>query len=133
MKAQAALEYVFLIGAVLLIIISISYYATQESTRTIQMNQANDAVNTLAKAADSVYALGPGSQKYIEINMPSGVDTISISDHEILFKVYIFGSKADIFAETKAELDPTSSISPKVGIHHVYIKALESGKVKIEE
>ena len=133
MKAQAALEYVMLIGAVLLIIISISYYATQESTRNIQMNRANDAVNTLAKAADSVYALGPGSQQYIEVNFPGSINSIIIESHEIRFKVHIFGSLADIFAETKAELDTTSSISTNKGIRHIYVKALESGKVKIEE
>ena len=111
MKAQAAIEYTMLIGAALIIIIPISYYAIQESTRNIQMNQASNAVNTLAKAADSVYALGPGSQKYIEINLPGGITEIKIQNNEILLKIYIFGGESEIFAETKAELAGVIPIS----------------------
>lgn len=131
MRAQISMEYLILIGLVFIAVIPLFYYAMTESGKNIQMNQANDIVNTLAKTADTVYALGPGSQKLVEITIPGGVESVTIVGNEISLKLRIFGGIADIYAETKANV--TGTITTTSGIHHVTVKTLESGVVQFEE
>lgn len=129
-RGQIATEYLILIGVIFLAIIPIFYYALQQSSQNVRMNEANDFVNTIAKTADMVYALGPGSQDYIKVEMPGGVESISINRNEILLKVRIFGGVADIFAYSKANL--TGSLTTTSGSHHVSVKNL-NGTIQIWE
>ena len=64
-KAQMATEYMVIVGLVLVVTIPLFYYAIRESNTNIQINHANDAMSTFAKAADTVYSIGPGTQKYV--------------------------------------------------------------------
>lgn len=129
-RGQIATEYLILTGVIFLAIIPIFYYALQQSSQNVRMNEANDFVNTLAKTADMVYALGPGSQDYVGVVMPGGVESVSISRNEVLLKVRIFRGTADIFAYSKANL--TGSISTTSGSKHVSVKNI-NGTVQIEE
>ena len=79
MKAQIATEYLILIGLILIVLIPILYYTTQESTTSININQAQDVVQTLAKTADYVYSLGPGTRSVALITIPLGVNRSIVS------------------------------------------------------
>ncbi len=127
-KAQIASEYVMIMGVVLVITIPLFYYAMTESNNNIRLNQAEDAVNTLARAADTVYSIGPGTKKYVWINMPSGVETYSLANKEVLIKLQIFGGLSDISAGTRADL--TGEIPISKGRHKVLVEMLESGYVR---
>ncbi len=129
-RGQVAIEYLLLIGVIFLAVIPVFYYALQQSSQDVRMNEASDFVNTLAKTADVVYALGPGSRDYVNVVMPGGVENISIIRNEILLKVKIFGGMADIFAYSKANL--TGSLSTISGSRHVSVKNI-NGTVRIEE
>lgn len=129
-RGQISVEYLILIGVIFLAIIPIFYYALQQSSQNVRMNEANDFVSTLASTADMVYALGPGSQDYVKVVMPGGVENVSISRNEISLKVRIFGGIADIFAYSKANL--IGSISTGSGSRHISVKNI-NGTVRIEE
>ncbi len=130
-KGQVATEYLLLIGVAFFVVIPIFYYALTNSSESIRMNEASNFVETIARTANVVYALGPGSQDYIEVTMPGGVESVSFERNEIILKIKIFGDVSDVFAESKANLTGTLLVSD--GVRHVYIRALDSGIVEIGE
>ena len=124
------MEYVMVLGILFVILIPFIYYSMSESITTIQMYKADDAVNSLAEAADAVYGLGPGTKKIVRIELPGGVKSTSISDHEIVLKLSISGGTSDIFATTKAEV--TGNFPPSKGYHTLRVEYLiDQNKVKI--
>ena len=131
MKGQITIEYMMLIGALFFLVITIFYFATTESVKTIQSNKADNVVNSLAKTSDYLYALGPGSGDSIEIDMPGNVNSIMIGNKEIIINMGIYGGISDISATTKANV--TGSISTSRGINHVNLKVLDNGVVQIED
>lgn len=128
---QVAVEYLLLVGVVFFTITIILYYSIEQSNQSIKMNKAKDVVSTLSKTADIVYVLGPGSQDYVEIDMPGNVQQVIISGKEISLKLKIFGNVSDVFARTKANV--TGNLTIREGSRHVSVKTLESGIVEISE
>jgi len=128
-KAQVSFEYILLVGIVFFFVAIILYYTIIESNQTIKMNMANDVVTKLAKTADMVYALGPGSQDYIQIEMPNGVQSTNISNKQISLKIKIFSNISDVFARTKANV--TGTLPIKGGSQHISIKVLNNYTVQI--
>ena len=102
-KSQIALEYMLLIGVLLIILTPIIYYSIQTLNYEVRQNQAAEAVKAIAKTADTVYSLGPGNKKFVQITIPS--IEMAIGQNEILFKTKIFGGSADIFETTSAPLE----------------------------
>ncbi len=127
------MEYLMIIGLILLVLIPVAYYSLKEiRTSTIQ-NSAEDAVRTLALAADEVYALGPGSRKLVEINMPDGVTQEEIGcpgtcqeieEKKIMLTISIYGNEADIFARAKSQVQ--GNVSKSAGRKSVEVIACEN-------
>ncbi len=108
-RSQVAMEYIILIGVLLILLIPILYYALSSSNESARLNQANDAVVSLAKAADTVYALGPGNRNYVWVNIPSGSEmAIDGANKLVLIKLSIYGSQSDIYQTTKGTLEAGS-------------------------
>lgn len=130
-SGQVALEYILVTGAVFVVITAIFIYALTESNHTIRMNKASQVVTSLAKTADTVYALGPGSQDVVEIDMPGAVQQTIISGKRIILKIKIFGNISEVSAETKGNVSGT--LPSGSGIFHIYVKALENNVVQISQ
>ena len=130
-RGQASLEYVILVGLILLISISFFYYASLKTSETINYSQAEDTINTLAKAADEVYAIGPGTKKFVWVNIPGGTVSSSIANSEISLVISLYGNTSDYVAITRAPI--VGSISIDKGTHYIPIEHLESGIVQIGE
>lgn len=130
-RGQISLEYVMIVGAVLLITIPLFFYAIYETNYKIRLNQADDAVNTLANAADTVYSMGPGSKKYVWVSIPSGVTSSLVNDATIQLTLSIFGGSSDIHASSKAVL--VGSVPTGKGTYRIAVEALEAGIVRIGE
>ena len=97
-RGQVATEYVLLMGIALFAIIPIFYYSVSSFSKTIRFNEAEDFVNSIVKTADRVYALGPGSQDYIQVNVPGDTLDIAFDRNEVIIKLSIHGKISDIFA-----------------------------------
>lgn len=104
MKAQASMEYIILIGLILAALIPLIYYATTKSSNEIRINQADQTVQTIAKAADNVYTAGPGNREYIQIVIPSGVSNFTVVDRDIRIVLGIYGSNSDVHARSIASI-----------------------------
>ncbi len=140
-RGQVSIEYIMITGLLLLVTIPLFAYAFVEVSRSVQMNHAEDAVNTLANAADTVYSLGPGSKKYVWITTPGGVTQSCVgsvegsltctNSKEVSMKMYIFGGESDVFAKTKPTI--VGSIPTAKGPHRIAVESLGSGVVRIGE
>lgn len=140
-RGQVSIEYIMITGMLLLVTIPLFAYAFVEVNRSVQMNHAEDAVNTLANAADTVYSLGPGSKKYVWITTPGGVTQSCVgsvegsltctNSKEVSMKMYIFGGESDVFAKTKPTV--IGSIPTVKGPHRIAVESLGSGVVRIGE
>ena len=131
MKAQSSIEYIVMVALLLLFLTPLIYYAFERYSNDIRYNQATDAVNTVAKAADTVYALGPGTKKTVNIVIPSGVQNFTINDNELTLKLQIYASTSDFVAKTKVELKENTPLPTKKGIYHIPIEMLDSGEVQV--
>lgn len=112
MKAQISTEYLIILGLIFIFIIPFFYYSVQESSLNIRINGASDTVVTIAKAADSAYALCNGSLDTIVVNLPSGIDSFQIINKEIVMKLKKGSITSDIIALSKVPVTCTYSTSP---------------------
>ncbi len=110
MKAQAAFDYMMIAAFSLAMIIPVFYYAITYSSDSIVSAQAQDAVNTIAKAADNTYSLGEGSLSQVQVNIPAGTQNTSVGSNSIVFKIRTTSGLSDVVALTRA---PLSGSLPK--------------------
>lgn len=129
-RGQVSLEYVLILGMLFIILIPFFYYSMEGSITNVKMYKADDAVNTLAGAADAVYGLGPGTKKIVRIELPGGVESTLVNNHEITLKLRISGGVSDVFATTKPEV--TGTFPSSKGYHTLKVEYLTSqNKVQI--
>lgn len=130
-KGQVSIEYMMVAGLLLLVIIPLLAYSFIEVQRSIQLSHAENVVNTLSNAADTIYSLGPGSKKYVDVIMPGGITQTLVNDTEISMKIRIFGGESDFFADTKPIV--IGSIPTEKGQRRIAVELLDSGIVRIGE
>lgn len=121
MKGQSSLEYAIIIGAILVITIPIFYYTFHESSRTFKSNQAVDTVNTLARKADSLAALGPGTRDYVWISVPGGVRSTLVANQTISL---FLSAGGDISAFTKTNI--TGTLPPDPGTYRMVVETFDN-------
>src|SRR3989344_4245480 len=98
MKGQSSIEYIILIGMLLAAVIPLLFYATTKSSNEIRLNQADQSVQTIAKAADNVYTAGPGKRKYNQVTLPTGTKNFTVSGRDILITIGIYGGNSNVHA-----------------------------------
>jgi uncharacterized protein (UPF0333 family) len=130
-KAQAALEYLILVGVLLVSLIVIFNYVFYYSSQNFKINQAEDTIQTLAKTADTLYALGPGSRDFVWINMPGSVSQTLIQNNTIQITLFLYGGQTDFHIKTIAPVN--GSIPTEKGRYKIKLEVLDSGVVQIEK
>ena len=78
-RSQASIEYLIIFGTLLIFLITIIYYFIQIVPEDIKVKQATDAVNKIARAIDTVHAVGPESRRIIYVHVPKGTNSINIT------------------------------------------------------
>lgn len=130
-KSQASLEYVILVGILLVMLIPLIYFSFEKTSENVKLTLAEDVVKSLAKAADDVYALSPGTKKQVIVTVPSGVKGSLINSSEISLTLSIFGQTTDIMSVTKATV--IGYIPVEKGTYRIPVELLDSGVVQIGE
>ena len=102
-KSQFAIEYMLLIGIFLIALIPVIHYSISTLNTEINSNKAAESVREIGNAADTVYSMGPGNKKFIQVNFPSG--KLAIGQNQILFKLKVYKGTTDIFEKTTALLE----------------------------
>lgn len=128
-KAQVSMEYVVIVGVILVALIPLFFYSISKINSQIKVDQADAAVVNLANAVDSVHSLGPGSRKFIQVTIPSGVVSATASGKIVQLKVNIYGSTSDFYANTITNI--TGSLPNQSGTYTLLVDSLEDGTVRI--
>jgi len=127
MKAQIAVEYMIIVAVVLGAAITFFYYTNTYSSESINKYQAKESIEVLAKAIDYVYALGPGTQTTVVIEVPPNVVSSYVTRNEIGFKIGISGKINEVYEITKASVSGSLPSTP--GRHFVIVNSTGSGVV----
>ena len=125
MRAQVSVEYLIVVGIGLLLLTPVILYATSllfSSKKELRIELAEDAVESLAEAADWVYSLGPPSRMELTIYIPEKVNETLIENHTILMKLEDYPSP--ISTTTKANV--TGNIPVENGYYKVLVIAEEN-------
>ena len=130
-QGQSSLEYVIIVGLLFVILTPLVYYAVNTSSERIKVSQAEDAVNTIATAANEVYALSPGSKKYVWVAIPGGVQLAQVSNSEVSLTISWGVGTSDIVAITKSPV--LGSLPSDKGTYRISVELLPSGVVLIGE
>jgi hypothetical protein len=111
-KTQSALEYLLIIALVLGIIVPTTYLLfryTSESNVQIIDSQINQIGRNIIDTAETVYFSGEGSKIILEINMPEGIDNISIlRKRELVFNITTELGAAEVVFFSSIDIDITS-------------------------
>ena len=130
-RAQVASEYIIILGIVFIVTVPLLFYVFREASLSVQLQHAEEAINSLGQAADNVYALGPGTRKFIWVQLPGGLQSYSLENKTLLYKMEIFNGISDVFALTKADVQGTLPLGE--GQHWISVEMSHSGYVQIGE
>ena len=129
--AQAAIEYIVLVGVIMVFLIPVIHYSLNEANTSLKINQLENSVRRVAKAADAVYAIGAGASELITITLPYGIESTNISNNQILLKVSMFGAVSDVIYATRVNVTGTLPNLP--GTYNIIVKALSNLTVEIKQ
>ena len=136
MKGQSSLEYIMLLGIILVVTIPLFYYGISSSNELIRQNQAEDSVKTIVNTADNVYASGLGTRKIATITIPSGINSASVSENKFILNLSIFSGNSEFLDISKATLIATNDLLDRLknkGTFHVSVENFKDsdGKIKV--
>jgi len=127
-KAQSAMEYYTIVAVALMILLPLSIYVYQllyQYGDDTKISLSKDAVNELGETADWVFSQGPPAiYTFQNFYIPEGIESITIDDYEILFKVRTSSGISDIYYYTIAPLD--GSIPSNSGYYPIAVIAYEN-------
>ncbi|MBS3150717.1 hypothetical protein J4425_02855 [Candidatus Woesearchaeota archaeon] len=88
MKAQSAMEYVAIVGIVMIIMVPAAYLYVRysgDSSDSVVNAKIDSIGNEIISSAEQVYSYGEESQKTIELSFPNGIEKVEFINNEIIF------------------------------------------------
>jgi len=128
-KSQAGVEYIILTGILLVFLIPVINYALSESTLNVRLNQLENSLRRIAKAANTVYALGPGAQEIVIVTLPHGIEGTAIEDNGIFLNATLYGGVSEIHYATIPTV--SGGIPKEAGTYRIRIITLENNTVQV--
>ncbi|HLG24187.1 MAG TPA: hypothetical protein VI564_04645 [Candidatus Nanoarchaeia archaeon] len=126
-KSQVSTEYMMIIGFATVIslpLLIIYYDFTSSSRDSVSANQALQIARNIVDASESVYYLGKPSQTILKVNIPNNVESINLSNREVIFKMKTASGINEIVQVSAVNI--TGSISQSSGIHTITIVASDN-------
>lgn len=123
-KAQVAMEYLIIIGFVTIItlpLVIIFQSHSRDTTQEITNTQVYQISKKIADGAETVYYLGEPSKITIKTYFPENIDSISISNNEIVF----FMRKGEKLDEVViyTPINVSGNISLHQGVHYITVES----------
>jgi uncharacterized protein (UPF0333 family) len=133
MKGQVALEYLIIFTVILLAIVPLAFIATSNTELTRITSETSAALGTISAAADSVYAMGPGSQTTVQVFIPRAYDyhQSSFSGKEIVMGIFINNRFEEPFRLGNAQIRGNMPKGPNV--QFVNVKMTDKGYVLVND
>ncbi|MFA4946247.1 MAG: hypothetical protein WC607_01760 [Candidatus Micrarchaeia archaeon] len=127
MRGQAAIEYLVIVALSLAVLLPLWFYVDTNRTQVegqLRLGYAQQAVNRLRDAADLVYAQGPPAQIYVEVNVPPGIASASVSGRAISLFVNSQWGPNEVYAVTVANVTGSLESLPRFpGPRTILVKA----------
>ncbi|MFH1404278.1 MAG: hypothetical protein ABIH11_08425 [Candidatus Altiarchaeota archaeon] len=119
------MEHVLLTLMFMIFLACLNYSVIYDSHSMMETTTAEDAVDSIAKAADTVYSLGPCSKTYVDIVVPNSAVSSSVGDNRISLTIDTGAGYSDIVAVTIG--DVTGCMPSNPGACRVPIEMTCSG------
>lgn len=129
MKAQSSIEYLIVVGFALAILTPLFYLSLTYSSDSFMVSQASQAVESVAKAVDYVYTLGPNSKASVTVFLPHSINRTLVGNRTILVIVSTSAGNADAFANVKANV--SGSLPRLQGRYLVTVNYTDQGFVNV--
>jgi hypothetical protein len=113
MKAQSASEFLIIVSVALTILIPLILLVNQSLmgySDDTKISLAKEAVKKLGDNADWVFSQGPPAKVTVEVYIPDGVESVSINNNEILYRIRTSAGITDVYYHTVPELRGTLPI-----------------------
>lgn len=107
-RGQVGFEYLIFTAFLLLVAVILFSYAFITYSQTVQVVQAQAAVDALSSAVDFVYAKGPGNSVLVEIKLPQGLSSFRVDQNYVIATLDHSGGTSNIFVFTKPHISPTN-------------------------
>ena len=124
LKSQVSVEYMMIMGFATLMTIPllIIYYTySTDSGDSVTASQSLQIARKIVDAAESVYYLGKPSQTTLKFSFPDNINSISLSNNEVVFNIKTKSGITDIVQVSSVNI--TGNLSIKQGIHIVTVTA----------
>ncbi len=129
LRGQYALEQMGVIALALVIIAALFFFSMNAASDGARSSQAKDTAERIARAADSVYALGPGSKSTVSVNMPQGVQFVDTSNKRVWIRVALSSGNSDVFAATSGQI--VGSIPSTAQLQDITLTVLSNGNISV--
>jgi hypothetical protein len=126
-KAQAVMEYMILVGFLVIITIPlILVYNAQYKGTSMQIvtNQADQIGQKIADTAESIYYLGQPSKTTIKVYMPQQIQSITIQSNEIIFMVDTGKGIGEVVKMSSVPINGT--LKSTAGMHYITVQSAGS-------
>ncbi|MFB6166852.1 MAG: hypothetical protein ABEJ62_01160 [Candidatus Nanohaloarchaea archaeon] len=133
-KGQAAIEYLAIVGLVLLFATPLLIRAQTSAgdlRRTADMVAASNALDTVSQAASFVYSQGEPARITFRVSVPSGVNLSNVTGNYIHFQMDGSHGGGDLYEIL--EFNVTGDIPPDRGVYTMVAEAVGENNVSIHE
>jgi len=123
-KSQVSMEYLAIIGFVVVVVavlVTISMFYSKQVNDQVIINQVDRLAKELVDTSEKVYYWGPPSKITIKSYIPASVDSISIANNEIVFKVSTQHGSSDV--AYKASVNITGAIDNSQGLRRILVES----------
>ena len=131
LKSQVSVEYMFVMGfaALMTLPLLIIYYTySSDSANSVATSQALQIARKIVDSSESVYYLGKPSQTTLKLSFPDRIQSINLSNKEVVFKIKTTKGIAEIVQV--ADVNMSGSLPTTQGLH-VLTVAAQDGYVQI--
>jgi len=127
MKAQSASEFLIIVSVALTILIPLILLVNQSLMGykdDTKISLAKEAVKKLGNNADWVFSQGPPAKVTVEVYIPDDVESVSLINNEILYKVRTSAGISDVYYDTVPELG--GALPEKSGYYFVSLTSFSN-------
>ena len=129
-KAQVSMEYLAVIGISLFLIMPmvIIFYERSGSLQDdVNAAQLEKIGLDIIDAAEEAYYLGPPTQKSLDINLPQGIQAVTIGAEDVTFDYTTLQGTSSLSLTSKLPLNMSGTINTHPGPQTLIIKAHKNG------
>jgi uncharacterized protein (UPF0333 family) len=125
MRGQVSFEYMMIFGLAIAFAIPVWLYVTslqQDTGQELSLSYARNAVNQITSSADLVYSQGPPAKVRLNVYIPSGIESVNITNRTISFRMRTSAGLSDVFSSSVANLSGT--IPQEEGMYWIKVESM---------